>query len=207
MPAILTEGGFMDSTTDIGALRSDAKLKSQGVAIAEGLAAYYKLKPKTGTAATPKPGPSKTVTKPTPKPSTSNLGLVDWMKDNKYDSSYSNRAKLYGSGYKGTAAQNTALLSKLQNKTVTPVSKPAVKAKPAAKNNTVTLPKSAKTWRTYKTNVQPVKANSDWSLTPSAFGGITYEILGRPYANVVTVNTGRGKRNIFVGPNTGAIIK
>ena len=45
MPAILTEGGFMDSTTDIGALRSDAKLKAQGVAIAEGLATYFKLKP------------------------------------------------------------------------------------------------------------------------------------------------------------------
>lgn len=54
MPAILTEGGFMDSTTDIGALRSDAKLKAQGEAIAEGLAVYYKLTPKV-TAATPKP--------------------------------------------------------------------------------------------------------------------------------------------------------
>jgi len=46
MPAILTEGGFMDSTTDIGALRSDARLKAQGEAIAEGLAEYFKLKPK-----------------------------------------------------------------------------------------------------------------------------------------------------------------
>ena len=41
MPAILTEGGFMDSTTDIGALRSDAKLKAQGEAIADGLAVYF----------------------------------------------------------------------------------------------------------------------------------------------------------------------
>lgn len=46
MPAILTEGGFMDSLTDIGALRSDARLKAQGVAIAEGLAVYFKLVPK-----------------------------------------------------------------------------------------------------------------------------------------------------------------
>lgn len=44
MPAILTEGGFMDSLTDIGALRSDAKLKAQGEAIADGLAEYFKLK-------------------------------------------------------------------------------------------------------------------------------------------------------------------
>lgn len=44
MPAILTEGGFMDSTTDIFALRSDAKLKAQGIAIADSLAEYFKLK-------------------------------------------------------------------------------------------------------------------------------------------------------------------
>lgn len=44
MPAILTEGGFMDSLTDIGALRSDSKLKAQGEAIADGLAQYFKLK-------------------------------------------------------------------------------------------------------------------------------------------------------------------
>ena len=155
-----------------------------------------------------KPSPSKTTTNPTPKPTVSkNLGLVDWMKANKMDSSFPNRAKLYGSGYAGTEPQNITLLKKLQNKTVTPVSKPAAQPKPAAKKNTVHLPKSAKTWRTYKTNVQPVKANSDWSLTPSAFGGITYEIVGRPQANVVTVNTSHGKRNIFVGPGTGAIIK
>jgi len=150
---------------------------------------------------------AKSVTPVEPKPPvkvSGNLGLVDWMKANKMDSGFSNRAKLYGSGYSGTAAQNTTLLNKLQNK---PIAKPAPKPKPAAKKNTVTLPKSAKTWRTYKTNVQPVKANSDWSLTPSAFGGLTYEVLGRPYANVVTVNTGRGKRNIFVGPGTGAVIK
>jgi len=46
MPAILTEGGFMDSTTDIGTLRSESKLKVQGEEIAEGLATYFKMKPK-----------------------------------------------------------------------------------------------------------------------------------------------------------------
>lgn len=57
MPAILTEGGFMDSTTDIGALRDNAKLKAQGIAIAEGIAAYFGLK-----------GGASTAQKPTPKP-------------------------------------------------------------------------------------------------------------------------------------------
>lgn len=47
MPAILTEGGFMDSVTDIGALRSEAKLKAQGEAIADGIAAQFNLKMKT----------------------------------------------------------------------------------------------------------------------------------------------------------------
>ncbi|WP_172369555.1 N-acetylmuramoyl-L-alanine amidase [Sporosarcina jiandibaonis] len=47
MPAILTEGGFMDSLTDILVMRNDTKLKEQGEAIAEGLAVYFKLKPKT----------------------------------------------------------------------------------------------------------------------------------------------------------------
>ncbi|MDW0113753.1 N-acetylmuramoyl-L-alanine amidase [Sporosarcina saromensis] len=46
MPAILTEGGFMDSTTDILALRDKDKLKAQGYAIADGLAAYFGLKSK-----------------------------------------------------------------------------------------------------------------------------------------------------------------
>lgn len=49
MPAILTEGGFMDSTTDIDSLRNDAKLKAQGEAIADGLANYFSLKLKAGT--------------------------------------------------------------------------------------------------------------------------------------------------------------
>ena len=39
----------MDSTTDIGALRSDAKLKEQGEAIADGLAVHFKLKLKVCT--------------------------------------------------------------------------------------------------------------------------------------------------------------
>lgn len=79
--------------------------------------------------------------------------------------------------------------------------------KSPSKKQTVTLPASAKTWRTYKLNVQPVKKNSDWSLTPSRYGGLTYEILNKPYPNVVTIKTGRGKRNIYVGKDTSAKIK
>lgn len=44
MPAILTEGGFMDSTTDIVAMRDSARMKAQGIAIAEGIAAHLGLR-------------------------------------------------------------------------------------------------------------------------------------------------------------------
>lgn len=56
MPAILTEGGYMDSVVDIKALRSDARLKAAGVAIADGAAAYLGLKLK----AVEKPKPTQT---------------------------------------------------------------------------------------------------------------------------------------------------
>lgn len=44
MPAILTEGGFMDSTIDIKYMRNSAWLASQGYAIADGIAEYLGLK-------------------------------------------------------------------------------------------------------------------------------------------------------------------
>lgn len=54
MAAILTEGGYMDSTIDIVAMRNQAKLRAQGVAIAQGVAAFLGLKRKASTPA-PKP--------------------------------------------------------------------------------------------------------------------------------------------------------
>lgn len=49
MASVLVEGGFMDSTVDIKALRDKAKLKAQGYAIADGIAEVFKLKPKPKT--------------------------------------------------------------------------------------------------------------------------------------------------------------
>lgn len=42
-PAILTEGGFMDSKVDVAAMRDDAKMKAQGEAIAQGVVEYFGL--------------------------------------------------------------------------------------------------------------------------------------------------------------------
>lgn len=47
MPAILTEGGFMDSRTDIKKMRNDKILKAQGEAIALGIAEYFGLQAKS----------------------------------------------------------------------------------------------------------------------------------------------------------------
>jgi len=80
----------------------------------------------------------------------------------------------------------------------------AGKAKPTKEY--VQLPKSATIWRTYRLNVQPISENSDWSLTPSRFGGLEYEVLDKPFPNVVTISTSRGKRNIYAAPSTGANI-
>lgn len=44
MPAVLVEGGFMDSLTDIVKMRDDNYLKAQGVAIAQGIAENFGLK-------------------------------------------------------------------------------------------------------------------------------------------------------------------
>ncbi|WJY27769.1 MULTISPECIES: N-acetylmuramoyl-L-alanine amidase family protein [Sporosarcina] len=43
MPAVLMEGGFMDSRTDIAALRNSQKLQAQGRAAASAIAAYFGL--------------------------------------------------------------------------------------------------------------------------------------------------------------------
>ncbi|WP_304956760.1 N-acetylmuramoyl-L-alanine amidase [Virgibacillus sp. AGTR] len=131
-----------------------------------------------------------------------NGSIVDYLNSIGKDASFSARKKYaaeYGiKGYKGTEDQNLELLHKMRE------GKPS---KPSQAKGTVHLPASAKTWRTYKLNVKPVKKNSDWSLTPARYGGLTYKILDKPYPDVVTIKTGRGKRNIYVGSGTSAIIK
>lgn len=51
MPAILTEGAFMDSRIDIVALRDESRLKAQADGIVKGLVNYFELKPKKEVAA------------------------------------------------------------------------------------------------------------------------------------------------------------
>lgn len=78
----------------------------------------------------------------------------------------------------------------------------------APKGQTVTLPANATSWRVYPTDKAPVIGNESGKLNPSLFGGITYDIIGDPQPNVVTIKTRDfGTVNIFVGDGTGAIIE
>lgn len=84
---------------------------------------------------------------------------------------------------------------------------PSKPVAPAPSQGSVTLPASATSWRVYPTNVAPVVGNEVGALNPSLFGGLTYSIIGRPQANVVTINTRDfGNVNIYVGADSGAIL-
>ncbi|MFD1452265.1 N-acetylmuramoyl-L-alanine amidase [Oceanobacillus sojae] len=200
MPAFLTENGFIDHAADAAKLKSDTILEQIALGHARGIARVFQLSAKSS------PGSSSSLNSSNNQGKTSISkkqihSVVDYLKSIGEDSSFTNRARLarsYGiSNYTGTAAQNTRLLKAVKSGNPSNNS-----SKLAARR--IHLPASASTWRTYPLNVTPVKKNSDWSLTPAAFGGLTYDILAEPYPNVVTIQTGRGRRNIYVGPDTSA---
>lgn len=75
-------------------------------------------------------------------------------------------------------------------------------------NKKLYLPEDAVSWRVYKMGVQPVKGNECGFLTPSVFGGLTYDILGYTSSNVAIIKTRDfGKVQIYIAPSTGAVIK
>ncbi|MED3735891.1 N-acetylmuramoyl-L-alanine amidase, partial [Virgibacillus pantothenticus] len=61
MPAILIEGGFMDSTIDIKVMRNDEVLERAGKALADAIADYFgvQAKPSKPSKPAPEPKPSK----------------------------------------------------------------------------------------------------------------------------------------------------
>ncbi|MEK4305840.1 N-acetylmuramoyl-L-alanine amidase [Oceanobacillus sp. FSL K6-0251] len=124
MPAVLTEGGFMDSRIDIKAMRSNAKLKAQGEAIADGIMEFLNVKNNKEAPKTSKP--KQTQTGSTQTKNNKNMSVVDYLKSQGISSSMDNRKKLASQhgikNYTGTASQNTKLLNALRsfgsNKTV-----------------------------------------------------------------------------------------
>ena len=60
------------------------------------------------------------------------------------------------------------------------------------------LSKSVSSWRVYPLNKAPIIGNEVGSLAPLRYGGLSYEVLGNPQADVYTINTGTfGKVNIY----------
>lgn len=89
---------------------------------------------------------------------------------------------------------------------------PAVVAPiPAATGDKLDLPASASSWRVYRTSLAwtpgAMVGKEVGTLNPAKYNGLTYDVLGRPHDNVVTINTDYyGVVNIYVGPETGAKI-
>lgn len=81
-------------------------------------------------------------------------------------------------------------------------------SEPVSKVQKLYLPSDAESWRVYSLGVAPTVGNECGFLKPSLFGGLTYDILGWSMDNVAIIETRDfGKVQIFVAPETGAIIK
>ena len=130
MPAILTEGGYMDSRIDIVKMRDSEVLKRAGITIARNVADCLGVEVKVNT--------SKPVKEPSePKKQASNGtytggSIVDYLIQNKINSSFANRKKLAReylgiSNYSGTAKQNIDLLNAMRKDKPKPVAKPTSK--------------------------------------------------------------------------------
>jgi LysM repeat protein len=88
-------------------------------------------------------------------------------------------------------------------------SAPAAPPPPAPKKEYAYFPPGHGTWSVYPLNKQPVKKNAVGAINPTKFGGLMYEVLGKPYPDVVTIQTSNfGRVNIYVGdPNSQLIWK
>lgn len=91
----------------------------------------------------------------------------------------------------------------LVNQSVKPTDKP----KAVAKKQYLQLPASATSWNVYPLNKAAIKANAIGALNPQKFGGLEYQVLGNPQADVYTIQTSNfGKVNIYAAKSTGAKI-
>ncbi|MCI8431567.1 MAG: N-acetylmuramoyl-L-alanine amidase, partial [Lachnospiraceae bacterium] len=132
---------------------------------------------------------SKPASKPTARPTPTVKKTVEQIAKEvlagKWGNGDTRKQKLKTAGYDYNAVQ--AKVNELSKPQIKPTT---VKPKPSTpKKQTVTLPKTAKEWRVYKTNVAPIVGNECGKLKPSKYGGLTYEILAKPQKDVVTIQT------------------
>lgn len=94
----------------------------------------------------------------------------------------------------------------------TPIASPSKPALPQPVANQSTggslhLPANATSWRVYPESGPYTVGNEVGRLNPSLFGGITYDILGNPTANVYIVKTSDfGRVAVYAGAETGATV-
>lgn len=81
-------------------------------------------------------------------------------------------------------------------------------AKPVTNKKRVYLPKSAKTWRVYKTSGPYTTGKEVGFLAPAQYGGLNYEIIKTLATDVYEIKTGAfGNVAIYAAKSTGATIK
>lgn len=189
----LIECGFISNAEDVKVFNGGIDKLAKGVLECFGIGV-----------AVSKPTTSKPVTNPKPAEKKTIEQIAQEVLAGKWGNGDARKQKLKAAGYDYNTVQ-----SKVNELCGVKTKPTAAKPKPSApKKQTVTLPKTAKEWRVYKTNVAPVIGNECGKLNPSKFGGLTYEILAKPQKDVVTIQTqDYGKVNIYVGAGTGAIIK
>lgn len=190
----LIECGFISNAEDV-------KVFNGGIdKLAKGILECFGIGVQTTTTSTE----VKPVVKPSPTVKKTVEQIAQEVLAGKWGNGDTRKQKLKDEGYDYNAVQ--AKVNELCGVKTKPTT---AKPKPEApKKQTVTLPASAPTWRVYKTNVAPIVGNECGKLKPSKFGGLTYEILGKPQKDVVTIQTqDYGKVNIYVGKGTGAIIR
>lgn len=101
MPAVLSEGAFMDSYIDIKKMRDDNVLKQAGINIARAIAEYGNLKRKDGNE--PKPVvPAQSSSKPARK---SNSAIAQEVIDGKWGNNPQRKQRLESAGYNYNAIQ------------------------------------------------------------------------------------------------------
>lgn len=138
---------------------------------------------------------SKPVSTPVaPKPATKSIDtLVAETKAGKHGNGDA-RKKSLGSNYDAVM------------KVINGGSKPA--AKPVTNKKRVYLPKSAKTWRVYKTSGPYTTGREVGFLAPAQYGGLDYEIIKTLATDVYQIKTGAfGNVAIYAAKSTGATVK
>ena len=115
IPAVLCEGGFMDSRIDNPVITSEKGQRAYAKAVADGIVEFLGLTKKATTQATPKPTTNSNYLANT---SYKGSSIAEALKQIGVDSSYSYRAKLAAANgiknYKGLASQNTQMLNLLK---------------------------------------------------------------------------------------------